>query len=121
MSNQNNPSQTPRNGSKPTVFSKNGIDLNASLVDEMAADASPRQLKNLITHLEEIYDKRRTDNRSDLKKQVDKLLLSNDYSVEELYAARPIPTMDELAAQAKDRKRNKQSKREEMINSMLGT
>ena len=77
------------------------------------------QLKNLITHLEALYDKKRTDNRKALKNEVDNLLLSNDYSVEQLYAARPIPTTDELAAQANDRKKNKTSKRDQMIADML--
>jgi len=108
------------NGARPSVLSKNGIDLNVEVIDEMAAGASPRQLKNWITHLEALYEKRRLANRKDLKSEVDQMLLSNDYSVEELYAARPIPTLDDLAAQVQMRKKNKISKRDQMIKNMLG-
>ena len=110
------------NGGTPraAVFSKNGIDLNGEIIDEMAKDASPMQLKNWITHLEALYDKKRADNRKELKKQVDKLLLSNDYSLEQLYAARPLPSTEELASLAKDRKKNNQSKRDQMTNGLFG-
>jgi len=117
---KNDAAASARTADRAPVFSNNGIDLNIEKIDELAADASPRQLKTWISHLEALYEKKRADNRAQLKNQVDKLLLSNDYSVEELYAARPIPTLEELADHAKNRKKNKQSKREKMISGMLG-
>jgi len=131
MSNENSVKQTSMQGKNgaaktnggnrhPSILSKNGIDLNIDAIDEMASGASPRQLKNWITHLEALYDTRRLENRKELKSEVDRMLLSNDYSVEELYAARPIPTLDDLAAQVNARKKNKVSKRDQMIKNMLG-
>ena len=105
-------------GALSSVSPKTNDDLE--LINELAADANPRQIKQWIARLEVLYEEKRTAIRTDLKSQLDDLLHTNDYTIEELYTARPIPSTSELAEQAKKRKTETQSKRDLTINSICG-
>jgi len=98
--------------------SKTKANDDLDMINALAADANPHQIKTWIGRLEHLYEVKRSAIRTELKSQLDDLLHSNDYTIEELYAARLIPSTSELAAQAKKRKSSPRSKREQSINSI---
>ena len=113
------------NGHKKTdaahsTSSKTKAKDDLDMINALAADANPHQIKTWIERLEHLYDEKRSAIRTELKSQLDDLLHSNDYTIEELYAARLIPSTSELAARAKKRKSDPRSKREQSINSISG-
>ncbi len=107
------------NGNGLANPSQNDASDNAA-INKLAANASPRQMKRWIARLEVLYEEKRMAIRNELKSQLDDLLDSNDYTIEELYTARPIPSTSELAEQSEKRKSETQSKRDQAIKGICG-
>ena len=94
-----------RNMTPSLTTSSNTDDVTA--INELAKKATPKQIRAWINRLEDLYEQKKSAVRKDLTSKVGDLLESNGYTIEELFAARQLPTTADLAARAKTRKDGK--------------
>ena len=104
--------QKAGNGANPTMGSANRSEQQMSaqtakprddlaMIDTLAAEATPKQMRQWIARLEALYEKKKAAVRKELTEKVGDLLEANGYTIEELFGARQLPTTADLAARAK--------------------
>ena len=88
------------NAKKPDLAQEIQTALKADdmkLIDDLAAAATPRQIRSWIARLEDVFASKKDNVRNDLQSKVQDIVDSNGYTLEELFGARILPSADELA------------------------
>lgn len=111
-------STTATESDRPNEASAKAISFN---IEEIAKDATPRQIREWIDRLETLYDEKRTRVRNDLQDRVTDLMASNGYTIEELFGARVLPSAADLADLANQTEKASGKNKERLMDSVCHT
>lgn len=96
------PTDTPLHASTPAKTSKDPMaDGELKAIDDLAESATPRQIQQWITRLEQLYEQKKVRVRKDLQDRVSDMIALNGYTLEELFSARVLPSTTDLAEAAR--------------------
>lgn len=87
-------------------------------IEEIAKDATPRQIREWIDSLEALYDEKKSRVRKDLQDRVTDLMSSNGYTIEELFGARVLPSAADLAEWTKQKESAASKDKDRLMDSV---
>lgn len=96
-------------------------DEKTKKINELAKDASPRQIRAWIDCLEMLYTEKKNRVRNDLQDKVTDLISSNGYTIEELFGARVLPSAADLAEWTKKKEEAAKKDKERLMDSACRT
>ena len=92
-------------------------DDDTKKINELAKDATPRQIRAWIDRLETLYAEKKNRVRDDLQDKVSDLMSSNGYTIGELFGARVLPSAADLAEWTKTKEDAAKRDKERLMDS----
>lgn len=94
-------------------------DGDLKVIDELAEQATPRQIQQWIARLETLFEQKKMRVRKDLQDRVTDMIALNGYTLEELFSARVLPSTTELAETARKSSLAQREKADKMIETAI--
>jgi len=114
-------SSNPAGATKTDDVKPMAIDEETKKINELAKNATPRQIRAWIDRLEALYNEKKNRVRNDLQDKVTDLMSSNGYTIEELFGARVLPSAADLAEQTRSKEDEAKKDKERLMDSVCRT
>jgi hypothetical protein len=110
---------TPTTGLTMKSLRDQVADGDMKIIDELAEQATPRQIQQWIARLETLFEQKKLRVRKELQDRVTDMIGLNGYTLEELFSARVLPSTAELAEIARKNGLAQREKADRMIETAI--